>query len=76
MLGMLASLDSAIGNVTRAIKARGLYNNSVIVFTSDNVHKQTQTPIDLYLDCSVVGRQLYSRGFSLLVYAHVHREVL
>ena len=35
MLGMIASLDSAIGNVTRAIKARGLYDNSVIVFSSE-----------------------------------------
>ena len=36
MLGMLVSLDDAIGNVTKAIRLRGLYNNSVIVFSSDN----------------------------------------
>jgi hypothetical protein len=36
MLGMLASLDSAISNVTAAIRARGLYDNSVLVFSSDN----------------------------------------
>ena len=71
MLGMLASLDSAIGNVTRAIKARGLYNNSVIVFTSDNVHKQTQTPIALYLDCSVVGADSFTQEASLCLCMHM-----
>ena len=41
-LGMLAALDAGIGNVTRAIKAHGLYDNSVIVFSSDNVRKLTR----------------------------------
>ena len=42
-LGMLAALDAGIGNVTRAIKAHGLYDNSVIVFSSDNVSKLTRS---------------------------------
>ena len=42
-LGMLAALDASIGNVTRAIKAHGLYDNSVIVFSSDNVSKLTRS---------------------------------
>ena len=42
MLGMLASLDSQIGNVTAAIHKNGLYANSVIVFSSD---KCTPSPL-------------------------------
>jgi arylsulfatase A-like enzyme len=32
MLGMLAALDDSIHNVTQALKAKGLYNNTIIVF--------------------------------------------
>lgn len=33
---MLTSLDNAVGKVKDALVAKGLYNNSVIVFTTDN----------------------------------------
>ena len=33
---MVASLDESIGNITKALKRNGLYDNSVIVFTTDN----------------------------------------
>ncbi|XP_065174838.1 arylsulfatase B-like isoform X2 [Sycon ciliatum] len=34
--GMVSALDEAVGNVTSAWKRNGLYENSVIVFTTDN----------------------------------------
>eukprot|EP00041_Stephanoeca_diplocostata_P037629 m.1431041 g.1431041 ORF g.1431041 m.1431041 type:complete len:301 (+) comp25075_c0_seq16:264-1166(+) len=36
MLAMVAALDDAVGNVTRALHDRAMYNNTLIVFTSDN----------------------------------------
>ena len=36
MLAMLAALDESVANVTHALRRRGLYNNSVMVFASDN----------------------------------------
>ncbi|XP_018010381.1 arylsulfatase B [Hyalella azteca] len=35
-LGMVSALDDAVGIVVSALRSSGLYNNSVIVFTSDN----------------------------------------
>jgi len=34
--GMLTALDSAIGNVTRALAARNMLNNTIIAFSTDN----------------------------------------
>lgn len=36
MLAMLAALDESVANVTQALRRHGMYNNSVIVFASDN----------------------------------------
>jgi arylsulfatase B len=36
MGGMLTSLDSAVGTVVRALKSAGVYDNTAIVFVSDN----------------------------------------
>lgn len=33
---MVASLDESIGNITNALKTAGMFDNSVIVFTTDN----------------------------------------
>ena len=33
---MLTAADEGIGNVTRALKARGMWENTVVVFTTDN----------------------------------------
>lgn len=33
---MVASLDESVGNITKALKDAGMFNNSVIVFTTDN----------------------------------------
>ncbi|XP_061427349.1 arylsulfatase I [Lethenteron reissneri] len=34
--GMLSCLDEAVHNITEALHRRGLYNNSVLVYSSDN----------------------------------------
>lgn len=34
--GMLHALDSALGNVTAALKAKGMWEKTIIVFSSDN----------------------------------------
>ena len=34
--GMLSVLDEGIGNITKTLKAKGMYENSVIVLSNDN----------------------------------------
>jgi hypothetical protein len=33
---MASFLDDGVGNVTAALKAAGIYENTIIIFTSDN----------------------------------------
>jgi arylsulfatase B len=35
-LGMVTAMDDMIGNITKELKNSGLYDNSVIIFFSDN----------------------------------------
>ena len=34
--GIASALDDSIGNITRLLDARGMLNNTVIAFTTDN----------------------------------------
>jgi len=33
---MVASLDESVGNITKALKTKGIFNNCVVIFTTDN----------------------------------------
>ncbi|XP_066304132.1 arylsulfatase B-like [Branchiostoma lanceolatum] len=35
-LGMVSALDEAVGNVTMAMQKRGLWDNTLVIFTTDN----------------------------------------
>ena len=54
--GMVSCLDEGIGNVTKALKEAGVYNNTIIVFSSDN-----GAPVD---DCGgpIGGSNIPHRG--------------
>ena len=35
LVGMVSAMDEAIGNITEALKAQGMFENTLILFTAD-----------------------------------------
>lgn len=40
MLAMIATLDQAVGNITSALMAKGMWSNTLMVFSADNGGEQ------------------------------------
>lgn len=36
MYGYISEMDDVVGNITATLKAKGLYDNTLIIFSSDN----------------------------------------
>ena len=45
--GMLSAADEGLGNVTRALKAKGLWEDLVVVFTSDGMEDRVRERLSL-----------------------------
>lgn len=46
MFGYISELDDAVGDIVAALKASGQYNNTVIIFSSDNGAPPAGDPVD------------------------------
>lgn len=66
-LGMISVVDSAIANITAALKAKGLWDDALIIFSSDNGELPTSGILwQEVTDAFKVG--------ALTVYSHLERR--
>ena len=59
-LGMVTAMDDVVGNVTESLKRAGMYDNSVIIWFSDNggptIHGASNFPLRGYKASFLVCR--------------------
>ena len=48
-LGMVTAMDDAVGNITQTLKDSGLYDNSIILWFSDNGGPAAKWPPGKYI---------------------------
>lgn len=71
----LLALDEAVGNITAALKRRGMYNNSVITFQSDNGGPEGQAGLGNNNYPLIGGKWTLWEG-GVRVIAFVHSQLL
>ena len=65
VLGMLAAMDEAVGKVVDALKRSGDFNNTFIIFTTDNGGSVSHASSNLPLRGTKV-MQMYQRKSNLI----------
>ena len=65
VLGMIAAMDEAVGKVVDALKRSGDFNNTLIIFTTDNGGSVSHASSNLPLRGTKV-MQIYQRKSNLI----------
>ena len=66
--GMISEIDNGIGTILQKLKEKGLYDNTMIVFTSDHGDYMS------YHHMMLKGRHLYDPGSRKLWFVFLYRR--